>query len=204
MQKSNKRTEQKEQSRLMVLRSAGELFSHHGYDGVSLNAIADHSKVSKQNLLYHFESKKNLWIETVDWVFTAAERSFAALATESRVPYDSLEKLVETYFTVCLKHPAYVLLPLIEGINDTWRSELIGSKYLKRHSEFSTMMVTGLIDAGQLEDVSPLHFQNIMAGGAQLLLALRPLWKYAGAEPVANTEDISDLARTVTRLFAKK
>ncbi|MDY6943187.1 MAG: TetR/AcrR family transcriptional regulator [Pseudomonadota bacterium] len=44
-----------------ILDAAKELFSEHGFDGVSINAIAARAGVCKANVFHHFESKEALY-----------------------------------------------------------------------------------------------------------------------------------------------
>lgn len=79
-----RRPEQKEERRESLLRAAAELFDEEGLDGVSLNAIARRSGISKGNIYRYFESREdiflNLFIEDFrEWV-AAMERSLAPLA----------------------------------------------------------------------------------------------------------------------------
>lgn len=48
---------------------ATQLFARHGYEGVSLQAIAERVGVTKQTLLYHFSSKDVLRRAVLDQVF---------------------------------------------------------------------------------------------------------------------------------------
>jgi TetR/AcrR family transcriptional regulator len=48
---------------------ATQLFARHGYEGVSLQAIAERVGVTKQTLLYHFASKDVLRKAVLDQVF---------------------------------------------------------------------------------------------------------------------------------------
>ncbi len=45
-----------------ILVAAEELFAEHGFDAVSINAIAAHAGVSKANVFHHFSSKEALYI----------------------------------------------------------------------------------------------------------------------------------------------
>jgi len=49
---------------------ATQLFARHGYEGVSLQAIAERVGVTKQTLLYHFPSKDVLRKAVLDQVFS--------------------------------------------------------------------------------------------------------------------------------------
>ena len=52
-----------------ILRVATELFATLGYEGTSLQAIADRVGVTKQTLLYHYPSKEELRRAVLDQVF---------------------------------------------------------------------------------------------------------------------------------------
>lgn len=48
-----------------ILAAAETLFSEHGYDAVSMNAIAASAGVSKANIFHHFSSKNALYLAVV-------------------------------------------------------------------------------------------------------------------------------------------
>lgn len=45
-----------------ILQAALELFAEHGYEGVSVHAIAERAAVSKANVFHHFASKEALYL----------------------------------------------------------------------------------------------------------------------------------------------
>ncbi len=48
-----------------ILAAAEALFSQHGFDGVSINAIAERAGVSKANVFHHFNSKDALYLAVI-------------------------------------------------------------------------------------------------------------------------------------------
>lgn len=48
-----------------ILSAAEALFSQHGFDGVSMNAIAERAGVSKANVFHHFSSKDALYLAVI-------------------------------------------------------------------------------------------------------------------------------------------
>jgi TetR/AcrR family transcriptional regulator len=48
-----------------ILCAAETLFSQHGFDGVSMNAIAERAGVSKANVFHHFNSKDALYLAVI-------------------------------------------------------------------------------------------------------------------------------------------
>src|SRR4051812_42963849 len=55
-----------------ILDAAAREFVEHGFDGVSLDAIARRSRASKQLIVHHFESKEGLFHAVLDLKFRAA------------------------------------------------------------------------------------------------------------------------------------
>ncbi|MFO8156073.1 MAG: TetR/AcrR family transcriptional regulator [Thiohalospira sp.] len=58
--------EQQNASQQEILATAARLFSRHGFEGVSLSAIASAAGTSKANVLYHFTSKDQLYIQVME------------------------------------------------------------------------------------------------------------------------------------------
>lgn len=200
--RSTARKDRRQESRLTVLTAAAALFSKNGFHGVALDDISNKSGVRKNNLLYHFSSKEELWKEMVDWVFAQADSFFA----ESRVmrpsdPWLGFEYYVRAYFAACQRFPAYVLVPMLEGVNTGWRADYIAERHLRRHIESFDRYVNELISDGVLAPVEPLHLQNMLTGGAQLFLNLAPLWNKAIDTDTQDPVFIETYAQSVLRLL---
>ena len=54
-----------------ILESAKKLFSDYGYSSVSMSEIAKEVKITKAALYYHFESKKEIYLEVMQESFEA-------------------------------------------------------------------------------------------------------------------------------------
>jgi TetR/AcrR family transcriptional regulator len=63
---------------LRILETAENLFSRHGYDGTSINAVAEGAAVSKANVFHHFGSKDDLYLAVLR---RACDISAAAMDT---------------------------------------------------------------------------------------------------------------------------
>jgi AcrR family transcriptional regulator len=87
--------------------AAVRLFSRHGFEGTSVQAIADEVGTSKQALLYHFSSKEGLRQAAIDEMVetwrTVLPRFLAAL-TRKQAPFEeALGEILEFFRT----EPAY-------------------------------------------------------------------------------------------------
>jgi len=81
--------EQKEQRRAAILDAALSLLREHGFDGVSLNAIARRVGLAKSNVYRYFESREEIFLQLLleDWEDWAkeVERKLAPLAGQDDV-----------------------------------------------------------------------------------------------------------------------
>jgi AcrR family transcriptional regulator len=83
--------------------AATKLFASHGYEGVSLQAIADSVGVAKQTLLYHYPSKDLLRRAVIEQVLEHWRRTLPAMlqaVTSGRRRFNALtEELVRFFDT---------------------------------------------------------------------------------------------------------
>lgn len=59
--KPRKRSSARKAQEARILDAAETLFAQYGYNGASIEAIAEHAGLSKQNMLYYFPSKEKLY-----------------------------------------------------------------------------------------------------------------------------------------------
>lgn len=200
--KQTSRSRKRQETREAVLEAATELFSRSGFDGVALDEIATTSGVRKNNLLYHFTSKELLWKEVVDRTFDQVERYFTErrgdLVADS---WEGFEAYARSYFEACWRFPAYMLIPMIEGVNESWRTNYLAKQYLGRHVENFRTYVGKLVSNGVLTPINSIYLQNIFTGGAQSFLALAPLWRKAIDVDTHETAFIADYVETLLSLI---
>ncbi|MET0387363.1 MAG: helix-turn-helix domain-containing protein [Polyangiales bacterium] len=81
--------------------AASKLFATHGYEGVSLQAIADSVGVAKQTLLYHYPSKDLLRRAVIDQVLEHWRRTLPAVlqaVTSGRHRFTALTEELVRFF----------------------------------------------------------------------------------------------------------
>ena len=184
-----------------VIAAATEVFSEVGFEGASINEISARSGVSKQNLFYHFGDKDRLWREVVDSLFAEVDVFFSSVAGADVAEAPPLRTFIRLYFEACLRFPAYVRIPLLEGVTPSWRADYIASKHLKRHVKTFAAYIDRLVRQDQIPPIDPTHLQNMLAGGGQLYLALAPIWKTALQKDTASRPFLEAYAEAVIRLL---
>jgi AcrR family transcriptional regulator len=106
-------------TREQILTSASQHFAERGYDGTSLNDIADDVGIRRPSLLHHFPSKEALYQE----VFVRAIADFAErieLAVQgNREGWKQLEHVLEAAFEFFVQNPEFVRLVRREQIDSS-------------------------------------------------------------------------------------
>lgn len=187
------------------MEAAANAFANHGYDGASMGAIAQDAGLSKASVLYHFESKQALWEATVDDVFGRAIDSLMAKVTRSSAPGGTppLAALIDAFVAVCQENRPYVLIPIVEGIKDSPRTDYIARKHLVGHSAaFRRFLEQSLGQPVSAE--MALHLQNVVAGGAQLYIGLAPLWTSALERDTTEAKSLDEFRAFITQTFSTR
>lgn len=172
----NRRAHEKQRAMGSVVDAALDAFGRHGYAGASLSQIAEAAGLTKATVVHHFGSKEELWKAAVDALFASVDARMAARQAELPEPLvPRLHAVLRSYFEICLDHPAYVRIPMLEGEHHSWRSEWIAKRHLSRHLAAFARFTQRLVTARVLPDVEPLQLQNLMTGPLQYFLMQRGL-----------------------------
>src|SRR5688572_8086879 len=90
------RSRPKPSSRESILAAALEEFAQRGFDGAKVDRIAQHAKVNKAMLYYHFRSKGALYVEILRTQFGAVADAVEAVRTAGGPPDDQMRRFADT------------------------------------------------------------------------------------------------------------
>ncbi|HSQ60681.1 MAG TPA: TetR/AcrR family transcriptional regulator [Acidobacteriota bacterium] len=104
MSRSPRREREKEETQRRILDAARDLFALHGYDAVTMRAIADRIEYTPTALYFHFADKRALFHRLCAEDFGALAARFQVLA---RVPdpVERLRMIGRAYVTFAIEHP---------------------------------------------------------------------------------------------------
>ena len=98
-----------------ILAKALESFSTIGYDGTSLDDLAEALNIRKQTILYHFVSKRGLLNAVLDDSVKKLTESLEEVLASTNSNRDRIEDLVRLVFRVALEQP--LLLGLLREVS---------------------------------------------------------------------------------------
>jgi AcrR family transcriptional regulator len=94
--------------------AAADLFSRHGFDGVTVDDIARAAGVNRAMLYYHFADKLALYRDIVCRMLDAAGARVTAIVDEPLSPVEKLERFVASFVALADSHPYFPPLMLRE------------------------------------------------------------------------------------------
>lgn len=81
-----------------IIRATYKVMARTGAQRLSLRQVGQEAKVSAAGLIYHFDSKDNLLLETMRWVLSRTVRRFEAGFSEVDDPEEALAAFVDAIF----------------------------------------------------------------------------------------------------------
>jgi len=164
--------------RAQIMRAAFECFSSLGYDNASTRAIAERAGASHTKVLYHFGSKEDLWIATMDKAIgdyvDKIEKDMSVVPANSAG--ETLRVFIRDFVLFSAEFPGVHRIMSMESTQGTPRLDWLIERYLRKHFN----MVCDLIRLGQIEgsvrdgDPTRLYYHIIGAGAAPFTLS----WEY--------------------------
>jgi AcrR family transcriptional regulator len=140
-----------------LIEASIDLFSHHGFDGTSLSAIAKEAGVTQPTMNYHFGTKRELYQDVIrhcgsQWV--AAIEVGDDLRDLSKL--DSLRVVLRRLGQVIVGQEVVTRLMLQASMHPTFEGEV--EEALRPGVEALTALLKELMAAGTLRDVPPYVF----------------------------------------------
>jgi len=103
-----------EATRQALLRAGVELFSERGFDGVSIEEVADRAGVNKALISYHFRGKRGLYVAILDSAFRAMAERLKAIEAGAPSASKALHGYVRAFEQMTRERPGFPTLFLRE------------------------------------------------------------------------------------------
>jgi AcrR family transcriptional regulator len=113
-----------------ILDVATRLFAERGYEGTSMNDVAERVGMRKASLFYHFATKDSLYEAVLERLVASLQVALEAIYVSSGTYEDRLDAVTETVVTVLASHPYAARLLLREAMD--WGPVIREGKLLDR------------------------------------------------------------------------
>jgi TetR/AcrR family transcriptional regulator len=154
-------TTKSERTRKAILDAAEELFSAHGFDGASLDAIGSRAGVQGTAILYHFASKQALYEATLDRIFSPLLSELSQLLEGADGVDAGLEAAVDVIVTYAAAHPNAPRLLLRETVTQGRDArEIIEAKA----ASSAAGVMKAFASRSEDQDVDPVMVVNVIVG----------------------------------------
>jgi AcrR family transcriptional regulator len=167
------RAESSVQIRENILRAALELFSEKGYNGTSIDAIAEKVGITKGAIYWHFKDKLALYNAVDNYSSEQWDKEVTEPISEISDPKLKLESLIKNTFEFCQKNPMIFdfMMTFLEGplvLQSRMRKKVIGSYAGER--EIIAGIISDGIRQGQFKNVDPMTFATFLVGATDGIL----------------------------------
>ncbi|QNG20932.1 TetR family transcriptional regulator [Rhodococcus triatomae] len=185
--------EQSEATAERIVRTAGAMFTTHGYGGVALEAVAAEAGVTRGAVYHHFRSKRGLFEAVLaDVQHTIASRVEAAADAETDL-WDGLEAGCRMFLTASADTRARRIMlvdaPAVLGWN-TWRGQDAAAS-----GRLLLDVLVALRDADELADVAPGAAAAALSGA----MNEAALWIAGAEDPDDATEEAWPVVQRMIR-----
>jgi TetR/AcrR family transcriptional regulator len=155
--KPKRRSRIREAHETRILAAAEDVFAQFGYNGASLEAIAEQAGLSKQNMLYYFSSKEILYHRVLKNILDLWLEKMTLLEQAGTDPAAMLENYIRGKFEISRTHPNGSKVFANEIINGAPHLREYLRERLLPQLEADIALVRGWIRDGVVDPIEPEH-----------------------------------------------
>jgi TetR/AcrR family transcriptional regulator len=149
-----------------ILAAAEALFSKHGFDAVSMNAIAEKARVSKANIFHHFSSKKALYLAVLRVACRDSTQYLEELFVETGPLPERLTNFIRKQLASMFEHGEVTRLILRELLKDGERQgrDLAEKVFGDNFAQLVDILRTGQARGELRADMDPAMIATLLIG----------------------------------------
>ncbi|WP_432453744.1 MULTISPECIES: TetR/AcrR family transcriptional regulator [unclassified Agarivorans] len=150
----------------VILKAATHEFAKHGYQGTSLQVIADRAELPKANLLYYFKSKQGLYKALLQDILAMWNNAFEQTTVEDD-PVEAISAYIRSKMRYSRSHPKssrIFAMEIIQGVpNVKDQLQLPVIDWANSKSD----LIRAWIAQGKIRPIEPLNLLFLIWGATQ-------------------------------------
>lgn len=163
------REEQRELKRRAALRVASRIFNIKGYQGTSLDEIADEIGVTKTALYYYFKNKEQLLFECLQLSYDCGMNARLESEAKGGTGYERLRHLYRRFMQLLMQERgAYTTQANLHALPEDKRELLLERR--RQLDRYSRMLLTKSIEEGAIRPVDVRIASNYFLGAVNWIL----------------------------------
>ena len=190
------------ETRERIETAALEAFAEGGFEGTSTGAIARRAGVTQQLVIYHYDTKLDLWKAVADRVFSRL-RDLSVARFESLEGVDDTTRvrvLVRDFVRFSAEVPELARFMIDEGDREGPRLDWLIERHIRPQFERVTTALAHAQDAGVVTAGDPAHLFFLVLGSAAMLAQPAQARMLTGRDP-RDPEQIEAYADLVMRVI---
>ena len=196
----------KEDTRSGLLQAALEGFATHGFGSATIRGIAARAGLSHGMIRYHYKTKRQLWLATVEFLFDRLRYELRYTPEEiADNEGDSLALFriwLRKYVHYSARHPEHAQIMVQESVAPTDRLEQVIKEHLQEGHAIVRSQIEGYIRAGMFPaGAQPESIIYIITGACQNIFTLAPEAQLSFGYDPLTPEAIEAHADAVVAIF---
>jgi len=171
-----------------ILAAAEALFAEHGFDAVSMNAIAERAGVSKANIFHHFNSKDALYQAVLRNACDETTQQLKRMVAQSGTVASNLAQFAENHLGSILDHDQFARLILREILSDRPKEQLKIAQQVfgENFSELVNILRRGQEGNELRADIDPAVVATLLVGANVFFFQARNVFRHFPEVDFAN------------------
>jgi TetR/AcrR family transcriptional regulator len=201
--KSRRPSRIREAHEVKIIEAAEHVFAQRGFNGATLESIAEQASMSKQNMLYYFASKELLYQKVLKNILNLWLEKLNLINQPGTDPASMLSNYIRGKLEISQSHPSGSKVFANEIINGAPHISQYLEDNLKPALEADVKLVKGWIAQGIIDDIDPHHLFFVIWASTQTYADFSTQIQIALGKPQLDGGDFKSACDFLTHTLLK-
>ena len=201
--KPRRRSRNRANNEQAILNAAEYIFAHKGYNGATIEGIAEHAGFSKQNLLYYYASKEVIYQAVLKRILDLWLEKLNLFNQQGEDPATMLSNYIRGKLEISQSNPTGSKVFANEIINGAPHIKEYLSENLLPTLEEDVALVKQWIADRKIDDIDPYHLFFVIWASTQTYADFSTQIQLALNKPQLEDEDFTSAGDFLTHTLLK-